>query len=389
MAKLRVRRIVLVVAFAVVVAGCTPRFDTWFLSRDELGGRPNATTFSANARQYLIGQMKSFSSGLNSTLSGDASYTQPFTDGVNVVGVIRGDEFPGEYVIVGAHYDHVGSSCERGIDPADTICNGATDNATGVAAALEIGRQIQRTGPPRRSVIIALWDREEDGLLGSRHYVQNPLVPLAQTVAYVNFDIIGANILPSLRNDTFAIGAETGGSVLSSLLDGAIEHSPLDARPLSLTFGQGRSDHATFASAQVPTVFFSDATGPCYHHVDDEYEIVDFAKLDAQIALATELTRGLVEQDMRPTFVANTPAATYGDTVQLQGLIERVVGSDLSRFTPTQQQTILNSKATVDAIVADGPANFDSTDALNLLSGAAATVNILTTGVCDGFLDAA
>ena len=97
----------------------------------------------------------------------------------------------------------------------DTICNGATDNAAGVAATLAIGRAIAtQSTPPRRSVILAFWDREEDGLLGSQFYTQNPLVPLAATVGYVNFDIQGANLLPSLRNTTFAVAAETGGARL-------------------------------------------------------------------------------------------------------------------------------------------------------------------------------
>jgi Zn-dependent M28 family amino/carboxypeptidase len=86
--------------------------------------------------------LKAFSSGPNAALPGDASFTQPFTDGVNVLGLI-GAELPNQYVIVGAHYDHVGSSCESSVDPADTICNGATDNATGVAAALENGHHLE------------------------------------------------------------------------------------------------------------------------------------------------------------------------------------------------------------------------------------------------------
>src|SRR5205814_313651 len=119
---------------------------------------------------------------------------------------------------VGAHYDHLGNGC-RSSDPNDDICNGATDNAAGVANVLSIGREIaQRPGARRRSVILAFWDREEDGLLGSAFYVRNPLVPLAQTVGYVNYDIQGANLLPSLERDTFAIGAETGGARLQSLV---------------------------------------------------------------------------------------------------------------------------------------------------------------------------
>ena len=77
---------------------------------------------------------------------------------------------------------------------------------------------IKDHGAPRRTVILAAWDREEDDLCGSKWYVDHPLVPLAQTVAYVNFDIQGANLLPSLQNNSFAVGAETGGATLTSLV---------------------------------------------------------------------------------------------------------------------------------------------------------------------------
>ena len=130
---------------------------------------------------------------------GDAAFLQPFDRGTNILAIIPGRELPDEYVIVGAHYDHTGSSC-RTADPTNTICNGATDNATGVAAVLAVGERLALVpGGPRRSVVLALWDAEEDGLRGSRAYVDAPLVPLEQTVAYVNLDIQGANLLPSLR----------------------------------------------------------------------------------------------------------------------------------------------------------------------------------------------
>ena len=106
---------------------------------------------------------------------------QPFPGGTNVVAVIPGTDLADEYVVVGAHYDHLGNSCRVPPgSPTDTICNGATDNATGVAAVLPIARSIAaQPTKPRRSVVLALWDSEEDGLLGSLFYVQNPLVPLA------------------------------------------------------------------------------------------------------------------------------------------------------------------------------------------------------------------
>ncbi len=374
------RRALVVVVGALVLTACTPRFDTFIL--DRLGNRNDGTPGWASAQHYLALQLATFSD----SLPADGSYRQVLTGGgVNLIGVIPGRELADEYVLVGAHYDHLGS-CEAGIDPADVVCNGATDNAAGVAAAVEIGRRIAADGPPRRSVIVALWDKEEDGLVGSRFYVNNPLVPLADTVAYVNFDIQGANLLPSLRADTFAIGAETGGSVLTSMLADTIAAGPLDTHVLSAIFGQGRSDYQNFIDKQVPTVFFSDATGPCYHTVDDEYEIVDFGKLDEQIDTAHRLTVDLAEADATPSFVPDTPLATYTDAVELHAALTKGM-ADIGRFTAQQQTTIQNIKANLDAIVAGGEAGFDDGDVTTLLGGALQLVNILTTGQCDGFLE--
>ncbi len=251
--------------------------------------------------------------------------------------VIPGTDLADEYVVVGAHYDGLGNSCEPPPSPADTICNGATDNATGAAAALSIARSIAaQPTKPRRSVILAFWDREEDGLLGSLHYVNNPLVPLADTVAYVNFDIQGTNLLPSLRNTTFAVASETGGSRFQDIVRTAIGDRSLDNGMLSSVFGQGRSDYANFIARDVPSVFFTDANGPCYHTVDDEISIVDFPKLDIQIATALAVTRDLANTSDPPEFTPGQPAATFDDAVVIARAVNRA-WVDRGLFPPAAQ----------------------------------------------------
>ena len=227
------------------------------LSGASFAGRDNDTPESDRAQRLLIGKLRRFGSGLNTAATGDDAFRQPFEQsgqiGTNLVAVIRGRELPDEYVIVGAHYDHLDSrstpsgSCSIRNAPGGVICPGATDNAAGVGAVLGIGRALGKLSqPPRRSVVLALWDAEEDGLLGSLYYVQHPLVPLAKTVAYVNFDIQGANLLPSLRRVSFSVGAETGGSALGAFVSNAVAAEGLDTRPVSFIFGQLRSDYANF-----------------------------------------------------------------------------------------------------------------------------------------------
>jgi Peptidase family M28 len=369
----------------MVLAGCSPLVvDVRLLASDAMGGRDNQTEGSGRARRYLIDRLDDFAVGLDASAAGDDAFTQAFEGGTNILALIPGQQLPDEYVIIGAHYDHLGSRC-RSADPADTICNGATDNATGVAAVLSIGEQLARQrGGPSRSVILAFWDREEDGLLGARAWIADPLVPVSQTVAYVNYDIQGANLLPSLRSTSFALGSETGGERLTAAVARATRPGPLVTHQLSWIFGQGRSDYLPFIQAGVPTVFFSDATGPCYHTAQDEADIVDYRKLHQQARDGLRLARDLAGSDAAPTFVPDTPLATYDDAVALRELADRAL-ADLDRFDAGQQAALLAFDAALTDIVATGPAEFGPDDVSTVLSGAASAVGVFTSGDCDGF----
>ena len=382
----RFATVALLALVVLVTAGCSKaRIHTTMFALDGLNGRQNGTPGSVAAQDYIISVLKEYGAvGLDASKSGDAAYRQAFPgDGTNVLGLIKGKDLPNEYVVVGGHYDHLGNSC-RGTGDGDTICNGATDNAAGAAATLEVGRALASIpGGPHRSVIVALWDKEEDGLLGSQYYTQHPLVPNANVVAYVNFDIQGANLLPSLRTSSFAVGAETGGARLTQAVEAAVG-TTLDTHLVSSIFGQGRSDYVNFTAVGIPNVFFSDSTGPCYHTVKDDVSVVDWGKLDKQVAIATRLTKDLVAGP-KATFVPDAPLATYADAASLADVVNAAV-VDLGRFNAAQQQQLQDFRTLLNQVVADGPANFDSTDIPPLLNGAVNAVNLLTSGDCDGFL---
>ncbi|MBN1528058.1 MAG: M20/M25/M40 family metallo-hydrolase [Thermoleophilaceae bacterium] len=350
--------------------------DVHRLAGDAMAGRNNGTAGSTAAREYLLSQIQPITDPVG------GSYTHSIAQGTNVLGVIPGTELPDEYVIVGAHYDHVGSSCTSK-EAGDTICNGATDNAAGVAAALAIARDVARA-PLRRSVIIAFWDREEDGLVGSLAYTQNPLVPLADTVGYVNFDIQGANLLPVLSNTTFAVGSESGGARFQEMVADAASEQSLDTGLFSAIFGQGRSDYASFLNVDVPSVFFTDSTGRCYHTNQDEPGIVDYGKLQDQINTSLKVTRDLGDTDDPPAWTEND-LAVYSDAVTFAGVVD-LAASDLSLFSAQDAATITDIKARVDALRDAGEENFDSNDVGPLLGDAATAVSLLTRGACDGFL---
>lgn len=371
------------------------RAATARLAEKASAGRDNDTPQSVSVQKYLIGRLSRIGAGLG-TGEGDAAYRQPFVQagqaGTNLFAWIPGRELPNEYVIVGAHYDHLDSRsgpdghCYSTSAPGGEICNGATDNATGVAAVLAIGNAIRRLPTaPRRSVVLALWDAEEDGLLGSQYYVDHPLVPLGSTVAYVNFDIMGADLLPSLRTTSFAIGAETGGPLLESVVTSAVMAEDLETRPLSYIFGQLRSDYANFVARAVPTVFFSDATGGCYHTPGDDLRIVNFRKLREQSQIAFRTTVALAEQAERPAFVAPNPQlAAYEDALSLDETLGTAV-TDAGLFSTGDAGVLRTAADNVRRVVAEGPAAFDGGDVGTVLVAALDTLGALERLGCRKF----
>lgn len=335
--------------------------DVQVLASDLFEGRLNGSPGGLLARDFLAAAAATLGSGL-----GPGVYLQTVDDvRTNVVTLIPGGERADEYVVVGAHYDHLGNGEYCSASDGDTICNGAMDDAAGVAAVLAIGRALRALpAPPSRSVLLVFWDGEEHGLLGSKHFANvDPLVPLADVAAYVNFDIQGSNLAPSLRNTSFAIGAESGGDLLASVVRDAVAATDLDTRLLSLTFGQGRSDYQPLWAKHVPVVFFSDATNACYHTPGDEIEMVDFDKLarQAEIGFRTVLT--LAESAERPVFAPLVTFDTYEDLLVLSELLTRTL-ADLPLMSSYWGGELADLEALARARVDAGPDAFGPTDAL-------------------------
>ena len=203
----------------------------------------------------------------------------------NVIGVLRGTSRPDETILFGAHWDHlgVGAPDARG----DSIYNGAVDNATGVAALLEIARVANAQPHPERSFVFAAWTAEEKGLLGSEYYAANPLFPLERTVAGFNIDALS----PTGRSrDVLVVGY--GQSELEDLLERRLAAQgrviARDPHPEAGYFF--RSDHFPMAKRGVPMLYIDSgvelATGgraageafdaayrrDRYHQPADEYD---------------------------------------------------------------------------------------------------------------------
>ena len=193
----------------------------------------------------------------NLTASGEIAQTVSTTQSRNVVGTLTGTTASDEYVLVTAHWDHLGKKTgEKAGQPGqdfyrDEIYNGAVDNATGMAAMFEVAEGLADT-PPQRSALFVAVTLEESGLLGSAFYAEHPTVPLKQIVAGVNFDAMRP---VGRTNDMFVIGY--GASQLEDILKGVLEASGRIVRPDQHPEAGYfyRSDHISFAKKGVPMLY--------------------------------------------------------------------------------------------------------------------------------------
>jgi Zn-dependent M28 family amino/carboxypeptidase len=241
------------------------------LAADSMEGRLINTAGSARARAYL--RREFVAAGLR-PLGG--SFEQPFTrqnlrdntttPGVNLVGVVRGTERPEQYVVVTAHYDHVG------VRNGETY-NGADDNASGTSALLAIARRVAAQ-PLRHSVLFVAFDGEEGGLAGARAFVDAPPVPKERLRLNINMDMLGRNE----RNELFVAGTFHT-PALRPLLEPVARRAPV-----TLRFGHddpsgprrddwtGQSDHGAFHRAGIPFLYFGVEDHPDYHRPTDDAE---------------------------------------------------------------------------------------------------------------------
>jgi len=164
----------------------------------------------------------------------------------NVIGVLPGTTAPDDYVLYTAHWDHLGR-CDA-VD-GDDICNGALDNASGVAGLVAIAEAQAKAGRAKRSMAFMAVTAEESGLLGSRYYAEHPVYPLARTVGGVNMDVLNAN---GLAKDFVLTGA--GKSEIEDLVKPfvAAEGRTIGVEAHPEAGGYYRSDHFSFAKLGVP-----------------------------------------------------------------------------------------------------------------------------------------
>ncbi|REJ95871.1 MAG: M20/M25/M40 family metallo-hydrolase [Planctomycetota bacterium] len=217
----------------------------------------------------------------------------------NVVGVLEGEgPRADETVVIGAHYDHVGRGGVGSLSPGSTeIHNGADDNASGTAALLEVARRLaaREEKLPRRVVFIA-FTGEERGLLGSAHYVREPIFPLEDTIAMINMDMVGR-----LEEDRLTVFGTGTSPAWDAWIDAAAEEEGLVLAKKPEGFGP--SDHSSFYAKQIPVLHLFTGTHSDYHRPTDDWDKINFEGIERIADLVETLTVEVARTEERPEYV--------------------------------------------------------------------------------------
>lgn len=268
----------------------------------------------------------------------------------NVVGILEGSDakLKNEVIVIGAHYDHLGRGGQGSLAAREgEIHHGADDNASGVAGLLELARTFAKERKSvRRTLVFIAFSGEEEGLLGSSSYVRNPALPLTQTVAMINLDMIGRMRENKLNvggvgtssewkkwieraNNDLNLSVTATGTPASSH-DGAassggvpvvvaangetvVRANPGERFALTMTEdGFGPSDHASFYAKQTPVLFFWTGTHEDYHKPSDTADRINYEGEQKIVTFVGDIVRAVDASDARPTYTRAKSDAVAG-----------------------------------------------------------------------------
>ena len=269
------------------------------LADDTFEGRAAGTRGGRAAAGYIRKHLMA----MNLIPAGDkGQYSQTFkNDCQNLLAIIPGNDadLKNEYILIGAHYDHVGyGSRKNSYGPTGYIHNGADDNASGTSALLEIAQALEMN-PCRRSVIIAFWDGEEQGLWGSKHFVANPTVPFKQIRLAFNMDMVGR-----LRNNEIIIyGTRTWNGARS--LISQVNSNRIEGNPLNIVFDweiKENSDHHPFFKAGIPYLMPHTGLHDDYHRPRDDADKINSSGIEDVARLTYQVIMKIDQREHFPTF---------------------------------------------------------------------------------------
>jgi hypothetical protein len=247
-------------------------------------------------------------------LSVDLVFQESITQ--NIIGIVEGTDprLRNEYVVVGAHYDHIGMGDENSLASTTEpmIHFGADDNASGTAGVLELAQAFKRK-PAKRSIVFMTFSGEEKGLLGSKHWVSNPTIPINQVAAMINLDMIGR-----LKDGKLNIQGTGTSSIWPRVIDSAKAGLPLTVTTTADGFGP--SDHSSFTAKNIPVLFYFTGLHGDYHRPSDTWDKVNADGIATVVKMVEKTVRIIADSAARPEFTkgAEKPAAQQSSSIALK-----------------------------------------------------------------------
>ncbi len=262
----------------------------------------------------------------------------------NVLAVLPGHgPHADEFVVVGAHYDHVGYGGPGSLAPGvRAVHNGADDNASGTAAVLELARLLsERSEPLGRSVLFILFTAEERGLIGSQYFVNHPTVPLEKIVAMINLDMVGR-----LTDDKLVVYGTGTSPQFSKWIEQLGQTYGFKLKMVPTGFGP--SDHSSFYAKKIPVLHFFTDLHKDYHRPSDDPEKINYEGMVRIVSAVHDVVLRVTELEERPEFVNVRPRRPQRQQ-RTEG--QMAYFGSIPSYTATDVDGVL-----IEGVAEDGPA---------------------------------
>ena len=341
-----------------------------YLASQELGGRFPATVGDTLASEFIVSQLRSLK--LKPIVKGKKkiAYFQDFTYGKtkeqertthNIIAVLPGKDkqLKHEYIVVGSHYDHLGLGGQNsGSRRPDTlgVHPGADDNASGDAVVLELAKYLKKERT-KRSVIFAFFGAEEQGLIGSKNFLEWMKKDDAQRinlpadkkgiVAMVNLDMVGR-----MRDNAMSVSGTGTSSEFKAMAEAAAEQTKLN---ISCTpDGYGPSDHASFVAQEIPVLFLTTGGHMEYHTPDDVPSTLNYDGMQQTLDFSKSLITQIANMPTTPDYISvpSTNKMKHGKFKVTLGLMPDVMGA--SRIPGLRADIVVAGKSAHNAGIRSG-----------------------------------
>ena len=314
-----------------------------YLASQELGGRYPATAGDTLASEYIAGKLRKMKLKPVVKEKKNKGLYQDFTYGKtemrtthNIIAVLPGKDknLKNEYIVVGSHYDHLGLGGKNsGSRRPDTLAvhPGADDNASGDAVVLQLAKYFKKVGSPR-SIIFAFFGAEEQGLVGSKFFLEwlkhedNQRVNLpddkAGIVAMVNLDMVGR-----MRDNAMSVSGTGTSSGFKALVEDVAQQTGLHVT--CIPDGYGPSDHASFVAVDIPVLFLTTGGHMEYHTPGDVPSTLNYDGMQQTLDFSKELISRIADMPEAPDYI-NVPASNKMSHAKFKvtlGLMPDVMGA--------------------------------------------------------------